>query len=55
MNEILELDLKLTEIDNRFWAKTKEPGTTAEELREINSQHTRLLERFSALIHREEK
>jgi hypothetical protein len=54
MNEIIELDLKLTELDNCFWAKTQEPGIMAEELREINREHTRVLERYSALLHEKE-
>ncbi|HEY2911995.1 MAG TPA: hypothetical protein VGK21_01425 [Candidatus Angelobacter sp.] len=49
--EINYLDLQLTELEDRFDAKTKEPGTTAEELREINREHTRLLGRYSALLH----
>ena len=41
-----ELHSKLTELENLFEAKTKETGTTAEELISLTREHTKLLARF---------
>jgi hypothetical protein len=44
-----ELHLQLTELEDLFDARVKEPGATGEELTALAREHTRLLERFNSL------
>lgn len=44
-----DLHLRLTELEDLFDVRVKEPGTTGEELTALAREHTRLLERFNSL------
>ena len=47
-----ELHIRLTELEEQFYAKTQEPGTTAEELMCLTREHTELFKLYFAHLER---